>query len=60
MNIQTFGRRASIKSKIGELSGVNIDEELLKLTQYQRAYEAATRVINVSDELIETILGIVR
>jgi len=53
-------RVESLESKIGELSGVNLDEELLKLTQYQRAYEAATKVVSVSDELLETILGIVR
>ncbi len=50
----------AVKEKVKELSGVNVDEEMIKLTQFQRAYEAAARVITVSDELLETILNMVR
>ena len=49
----------SLEEKVSSISGVNVDEELVKLTQYQRAYQAAARVITVSDELIQTILNLV-
>jgi flagellar hook-associated protein 1 FlgK len=49
----------SIDEKIKELSSVNIDEELINLTRFQRAYEAAARIVTVTDELLQTILGMV-
>ncbi len=53
-------RLESIEEKIKELSGVNMDEELVNLTRYQRAYQAAARVVTVTDELLQTVLGMVR
>jgi len=41
-------------------SGVNLDEEAAAMIQYQRAYQAAARLVTVLDELIETVLRIVR
>jgi len=52
-------RLSSIEDKFQEISGVNMDEELLKLTKFQRAYEAATKIVNVSDELLQTVLNMV-
>ena len=49
----------SISSKIDELSGVNMDEELIRLTQLQRSYEASARIITVTDELLQTVMGLV-
>jgi flagellar hook-associated protein 1 FlgK len=49
----------SLDEKIKELSGVNMDEELINLTRFQRAYEAAARIVTVTDELLQTILGMV-
>ena len=40
-------------------SGVSIDEEMTKLIQYQRAYQASARTITVVDELFQTLLGMV-
>ena len=53
-------RLESIEEKVKELSGVNIDEELVNLTKYQRAYQAAARIVTVTDELLQTVLGMVR
>ncbi len=50
----------SINTKMEELSGVNMDEELIRLTQLQRSYEASARIITVTDELLQTVLGLVR
>lgn len=38
------------------ISGVSTDEEMVNLIQYQRAYEAAARIISVYDEMLVTII----
>ena len=42
------------------VSGVNLDEEAARLIQLQQAYQAAARVITVSNSLFEEILAAVR
>ena len=37
------------------VSGVSVDEEMIKLTLYQAAYEAAARVISMVEELLDTV-----
>ncbi|MCS7314087.1 MAG: flagellar hook-associated protein FlgK [Bryobacterales bacterium] len=39
---------------------VSLDEEAVNLVRFQRAYEAAARVIRALDELLETVIGMVR
>ncbi|MBU1003081.1 MAG: flagellar hook-associated protein FlgK [Proteobacteria bacterium] len=41
------------------LSGVNLDEELIKIEQYQRLYEAASSLINTSNEMFDTLMAMV-
>ena len=38
--------------------GVNLDEELMELIKFQRAYEAAARVFNTSSELMLTMVNL--
>jgi flagellar hook-associated protein 1 FlgK len=38
------------------VSGVSLDEEATNLILYQRAYEAAARLISITDELLETVI----
>lgn len=40
--------------------GVNLDEEAINLIKYQKAFEAASRVINVTNELLGTIVNLGR
>ena len=40
--------------------GVNLDEEAIDLIKYQRAFEAASRVINTANELLSTIVNLGR
>ncbi len=39
------------------VSGVNMDEEMVQLLQYQRGFEAAARFVNVMDSLIDTLIN---
>ena len=38
-------------------SGVNIDEEMTNLLQYQRAYQASARLITTIDEVFDTLVN---
>lgn len=38
-------------------SGVNLDEEMVQLMSYQRAYEAASRLVSVIDEMLDTLIN---
>jgi flagellar hook-associated protein 1 FlgK len=49
-----------LKSRRASISGVSMDEELANLLQYQRSFEAASRMIVVADEMFQTILSIKR
>jgi flagellar hook-associated protein 1 len=39
------------------VSGVNLDEEMVNLTQYQRGYEASARVVTVLNEMLDTLIN---
>jgi len=41
------------------ISGVSIDEETVNLIKYQKAYQAAAKLINTADEMMETILSMI-
>jgi flagellar hook-associated protein 1 FlgK len=40
------------------ISGVSTDEELISLTQHQQAYGAAAKLLQVADEMLQTLLQI--
>lgn len=40
------------------ISGVSIDEEMVSLLQYQHAYQASAKVIQMVDELLDALLNI--
>ncbi len=49
-----------LQDQRGALSGVSLDEEAANLIRYQRAYQAAARVISVIDDLTETAINLGR
>jgi flagellar hook-associated protein 1 FlgK len=46
-----------LRDQRSAISGVSIDEETTNMIRYQRAFEAAARVITTVDELTQTVLG---
>ncbi len=42
------------------ISGVNLDEEAVAMISYQRAYQGAARYMTVVDEMLQTLLSLVR
>jgi flagellar hook-associated protein 1 FlgK len=62
---QTANRRSEIQSAVADESeaareaaaGVNTDEEMVNLLSYQRAYEAAARVITSIDEALDVLIN---
>ncbi|TAN44292.1 MAG: flagellar hook-associated protein FlgK [Nitrospirae bacterium] len=42
-----------------ETSGVNLDEEAINLVKYQKAFQAAAKVISVADEAFTTLMNTV-
>lgn len=40
------------------ISGVNLDEEAVRLIEYQRAYQASARLISTINEILQTLLSL--
>lgn len=57
--IQTVITRSVDDARSAE-SGVNLDEEMTNMLQYQRAYEAAAKVVTSIDTLFDSLLQMVR
>ncbi len=41
------------------VSGVNLDEEAARLLQYQQAYQASSKVIQIAQSLFDSVLNAV-
>ncbi len=50
---------AQAKSLQQQVSGVNLDEEAIRLVQLQSSYQAASKVVTVIDELTQTLINMV-
>ncbi|MCA9127346.1 MAG: flagellar hook-associated protein FlgK [Planctomycetales bacterium] len=55
------GLRSFYRTLEGEhlaVSGVNLDEEAIKMIFYQRAFQASSRVIQASDEMLQILVSL--
>ena len=41
------------------ISGVSLDEEMVNMIKYQHAYAAAAKMIQVADEILDTLINMV-
>jgi len=49
---------ALLEERRAQTAGVSLDEEASNLLRFQRAYQAAAKIISVADSLFETLLKI--
>ena len=47
-----------IQTKLSSATGVNLDEELVDLVKYQRAYQAAARIFSVCNDLMGELVNL--
>jgi flagellar hook-associated protein 1 FlgK len=45
-----------LQDQRGSMSGVSLDEEAANMIQFQRAYEAAARVVDTVNQMLETVI----
>lgn len=65
---QRANRQLAIQSEITNAvdasrqaaSGVNLDEEMTNMVRFQKSYSAAAKYLTVMDEVLETLINIVR
>lgn len=50
----------SLETQRKGVSGVNMDEEAINLMLYQRAYQGSARFISVIDQLMDTLMTLIR
>jgi flagellar hook-associated protein 1 FlgK len=46
-----------LQDQRGSISGVSLDEEAANMVQYQRAYDAAARVVDTVNQMLETVIN---
>ncbi len=46
-----------VRSQRDSLSGVSLDEEMANMLQYQRAFQASSRVFTIVDDLLDTVVN---
>ncbi|MEA3286029.1 MAG: flagellar hook-associated protein FlgK [Candidatus Marinimicrobia bacterium] len=49
----------ALQNQRDSISGVSLDEEMTNLVKYEQAYQAASRMIAVADELIQSVLALI-
>ena len=49
----------TIDNQRQQVSGVSIDEEMTAMIQFQRAFEASSKIIQVVDELLVTVVNLI-
>ncbi|MFW6309377.1 MAG: flagellar basal body rod C-terminal domain-containing protein, partial [bacterium] len=43
-----------------EIAGVSLDDEMGEMIKYQQAYNAASKIISTSDEMMDSLMSIIR
>jgi flagellar hook-associated protein 1 FlgK len=51
--------RQALESEHLRISGVNLDEEAVKMMSYQRSFQATSKLISTVAELLETLINMV-
>ncbi len=49
-----------LKNMRESISGVSLDEETVKMIEYQKAFDASARLIRTADEMLDTVINLKR
>ncbi len=49
-----------VENQREDLSGVNLDEEMTKMMQYQKSYQAAAKFVTTADAMLDTLINMVQ
>ncbi len=52
--------KSSLEGRRDAVSGVSLEEEFTDLIRFQRGFQAAAQLINVSDRMLDELIGLVR
>jgi flagellar hook-associated protein 1 FlgK len=47
----------SLEARHEQIAGVSIDEEMMNMIKFQHAYQASSRMVNVIDQLLQTLIA---
>ena len=50
----------SLSRQRDSVSGVNLDEEMITMMTFQRSYEAAAKMIQTANQMLDTLMGLIR
>ena len=50
---------AQARAQRSESSGVSLDEEAIRLVEYQRAYQATAKLVSVLDQLSQVTIDMI-
>ncbi|MBF0517434.1 MAG: flagellar hook-associated protein FlgK [Nitrospirae bacterium] len=58
----TFSKNvlAQLQQQNASVSGVSLDEQAMNLVQYQKSYQAAAQIVNVTSTLLDTLVNLVK
>jgi flagellar hook-associated protein 1 FlgK len=51
--------RQTLEAKHLGISGVNLDEEAVKMLLYQRAFQATSKLVTTVSEMLDTLVNII-
>lgn len=60
LSISLEGIQTRLQEEKDAVSGVDLNEELVYLQQYQKSYEASVRVIQTTDQMLDELFAIIR
>lgn len=47
-------------TQLESITGVNLDDEMVDLLKFQRSYQAASKMITIADEMLETLISMLQ
>jgi flagellar hook-associated protein 1 FlgK len=58
--VNVRGLHENYEQQINAISGVDLNEELLSINQFQKQYEAAVQVLRAIDNMMAELMSIIR